>query len=141
MTKIKMTSGSFEWIARLEEETAPASSRWLLERLPLSIEMIQAAWSGKAVFSSLKGAGREVVFEGATSYPTLGQVLLYPGDDKGNQGELYMPYGGNCFACPTGQLAGNPFLTIIAGAERLEAFGRKVRWEGVQVLTFELLAE
>lgn len=137
MIRIKMTSGSFIFIALLEEGKAPASSGWLLERLPLSLEMIQAAWSGNAVFADLHGAGRGVPFEQTTSYPTPGEVLLYPGDALGNTGELYIAYGGNRFACPRGQLAGSSFLTIVEGAEQLPAFGQKVRREGAHTLLLE----
>lgn len=41
MTTIKMTSGEFTFLARLEEEKTPESSRWLLEQLPLTVTMIQ----------------------------------------------------------------------------------------------------
>ncbi|PKG25347.1 DUF3830 family protein [Niallia nealsonii] len=139
MTLLKMTSGNFEFIVRTEEGNTPESCKWLLEQLPLTVQMIQGAWSGSAVFTDLNYIAIDVPFENATSYPSPGHILLYPGDEKGNSGEIYMPYGGNRFACPRGQLAGNHFLTIEEGAEQLAEFGRKVRWEGAQDLVFELL--
>ncbi|MBY7144205.1 DUF3830 family protein [Virgibacillus sp. NKC19-3] len=137
MTHIKMKSGDFTFTARLDEEGTPETSKWFLKQLPFKISVIQAAWSGPAFFTDLNWIGFDVPFEKATSYPLPGQVIMYPGDERGNSGEIYIPYGGNCFACPRGQLAGNPFLIITEGVEQLEVFGRKVRWEGAQEIAFE----
>jgi len=139
MTLIKLTSGSFTFTAKLEEDKAPETCAWFLNRLPMKLEMIQAAWSGMAVFSGLQGQGLEVPFEKATSYPGKGEVIMYPGDAKGNGGEIYIPYGGNCFACPTGQLAGNHFLTIIEGMDQLPEYGRHTRYKGAQEIVFEAM--
>lgn len=135
MKKIKITSGRYTFIAKLEEEKTPESCRWLLNKLPYKAVMIQAAWSGNAVFAGIHGEGNGVPFEHATSYPIPGQILMYP--DGG--GEIYIAYGSNCFACPTGQLAGNPFLTIIEGAEQLVEYGQTVRMQGAHEMWFEAL--
>lgn len=37
-----------------------------------------------------------------------------------------------------GQLAGNPFLTVVDGRERLPEIGRQVLWEGAQEVVFSL---
>jgi hypothetical protein len=37
-----------------------------------------------------------------------------------------------------GQLAGNHFLTVVKGKERLRELGTKVLWEGAQDVLFEL---
>ncbi|MBY7144203.1 DUF3830 family protein [Virgibacillus sp. NKC19-3] len=137
MKKMKITSGDYIFVAELDEEGTPETSKWFLKQLPMEISVIQAAWSGPAVFSDLNWIGYDVPFEKATSYPLPSQVVFYPGDEKGNSGEIYIPYGGNCFACPRGQLAGNPFLHIIEGEEQLPEFGKKVRHEGAQKITFE----
>lgn len=139
MTQIKITSGDYTFIGKLEEEQAPKTCEWFLNQLPYKAHFIQGAWSGAIFFTDLKDLGQGVPYEKATSYPAPGQVLMYPGDEKGNGGEIYIPHGGNCFACPTGQLAGNHFMTIIEGADRLSEFGHKVRWEGAQELLFEKL--
>jgi len=141
MTQLKMTSGSFEFIVQMEEGKAPESCKWFLTQLPFKTVMIQGAWSGNAVFSDLNGIAKEVPYESATSYPIPGQILLYSGDEKGNTGEIYIAYGGNRFACPRGQLAGNHFLTIEKGGEQLQEFGRTVRWNGAQEIVFELMED
>lgn len=133
---IKISSGSIELLARLEKDIAPKSCEWFLHQLPFQAEFIQAAWSGEAFFTDLKKMALEVPFEQPTSYPVPGQILLYPGSHIGNVGEIYIPYGGNCFACPTGQIAGNPFLTIIEGKEQLKKLGEKIRNEGAQTIHF-----
>lgn len=39
-----------------------------------------------------------------------------------------------------GQVAGNHFLTVYKGQERLQEIGKKVLWEGAQAVKFELVA-
>ena len=43
----------------------------------------------------------------------------------------------NRFACKDGPLEGNPFLTIVAGAEQLPELGRLVLWKGAQDIAFD----
>lgn len=121
---------------RLLPEKAPETCKWFLARLPFKVTMIQAAWSGMAIFCGLDNSAKRIPFESATSYPAKGEVLMYPGNELGNTGEIYIPYGGNRFACPIGQIAGNHFLTIEEGIERLPEFGRFVRHKGAQEMQF-----
>jgi hypothetical protein len=51
--------------------------------------------------------------------------------------EMILSYGRCCFASQYGQLAGNHFVTIKEGIERLEEFGKKVLWEGGQEILIE----
>ncbi|QLH16992.1 DUF3830 family protein (plasmid) [Paracoccus pantotrophus] len=133
-----MTSGRFRLSGVLLQDQAPETCNWFLGRLPLAATMLQAAWSGMAVFSDLDGEGRGVPFENITSYPAVGSVLMYPGNMQGNAGELYIPYGGNRFSCPIGQIAGNHFLTFDAGVEKLSELGRLIRQCGARDLHFAL---
>jgi hypothetical protein len=73
--------------------------------------------------------------ENATSYPMPGQLILYPGGVS--ETEILLAYGSVRFASKAGQLAGNHFLTIISGHERLTELGRTVLYEGVQPIRFE----
>ena len=59
----------------------------------------------------------------------------YPGGIS--ETELLFPYGNCCFASKAGQLAGNHFLTITQGGERLRELGVKTLWEGAQPIRFE----
>ena len=64
-------------------------------------------------------------------------MLLYPGGIS--EMEIILSYGRCCFACQYGQLAGNHFLTLTAGIDRLYQFGRKVLWDGAQDIEIELI--
>jgi hypothetical protein len=48
---------------------------------------------------------------------------------------MLIPYGGTHFASKAGTLAGNHFLTITSGVERLAEIGRLTLWEGAQKFT------
>ncbi len=52
--------------------------------------------------------------------------------------EMILAYGSVNFASKVGQLAGNHFLTIRDGLDRLYALGRKCLYEGAQPITMEL---
>ncbi|MFC7607956.1 DUF3830 family protein [Teichococcus aestuarii] len=47
-----------------------------------------------------------------------------------------MAYGPCCFASKAGQLAGNHFLTIQDGLDRLADVCRSVLWDGNKPITF-----
>jgi len=72
--------------------------------------------------------------ENASSYPSAGQLLLYPGGLS--ETEILFPYGATCFASKMGQLAGNHFATIVDGGAELAELGRLVIWEGAQDVRF-----
>ncbi len=77
----------------------------------------------------------DVEYEAPLSYPAPGQILLYPGGVS--EVEILIPYGPTRFACKAGQLAGNHFLTIINGEEKLKIIGEQVLWEGALPVRFE----
>jgi len=98
---------------------------------------MQARWSGEAAWVPL---GWELDLglgpENATSYPGLGELLLYPGGVS--EVEILFPYGATCFASKMGQLAGNHFATIVDGGERLRELGDTVLERGAQQISFAL---
>ena len=55
--------------------------------------------------------------------------------------ELILSYGRCCFASQYGQLPGNHFLTVVEGLEQLDAFGKKVLWEGAQEIEISLVEQ
>jgi hypothetical protein len=73
--------------------------------------------------------------ENATSYPVPGEVLLYPGGVS--ETEILIAFGSVRFASKMGQLAGNHFLTIVEGVDKLKELGRRVLWEGAQDIEFD----
>ena len=94
-------------------------------------------WSGQACWISLGDLDLGLGYENATSYPAPGQLLLHPGGVS--ETEILLAYGSVRFASKVGQLAGNHFLTIVAGTEYLPELGRLALWYGAQPIEFEAL--
>jgi hypothetical protein len=76
-----------------------------------------------------------VDYENHTSHPAPGHVILYPGGIS--ETEILIAYGGVAFSSKVGQLAGNHFITITSGLDKLYEVGRKTLWEGAQPIRFE----
>jgi hypothetical protein len=131
---IEIASGDFRFVARLEEGAAPETVAAFRRLLPLDSKIIQARWSGQAAWIPFGELNVGVGPENATSYPSPGELLLYPGGIS--ETELLFPYGPTCFASKAGQLAGNHFATIVEGVERLQELGERVLWHGAQQISF-----
>lgn len=136
MSTLRITIGSLEFTARMEEEDAPQTCAAFTKLLPFRNKIIHARWSGEAAWIPLGDFQVGVGYENHTSYPSPGQILLYPGGFS--ETEILFPYGGARFASKLGQLAGNHFLTITSGSEHLRELGRLVLWEGAQDIVFEM---
>src|SRR6266566_9978880 len=132
---LEIVSGDFSFRARLENETAPKTVAAFRRLLPLEGKIIQARWSGQSAWIPFGDLDVGIVPENATSYPSPGELLLYPGGVS--ETEILFPYGPTCFASKAGQLAGNHFLTIVEGGSQLHELGEKVLWEGAQPIRFE----
>ena len=131
---LEIDAAGLRFVARLEEEAAPATVAAFRRLLPLESRIIQARWSGESAWIPLGELDVGVGAENATSYPSPGQLLLYPGGVS--ETEILFPYGRTCFASTAGQLAGNHFATVVEGSEQLHELGRRVLWEGAQPITF-----
>jgi uncharacterized protein DUF3830 len=131
---IEIVSGDFRFVAKLEEEAAPQTVAAFRRLLPLDSKIIQARWSGQAAWIPFGKLDVGVGSENATSYPSPGELLLYPGGVS--ETELLFPYGATCFASKAGQLAGNHFATIVEGLDRLQELGERVLWQGAQEISF-----
>ena len=132
---LRITVGSVEFLARMEEKDAPLTCEAFRRILPFHSKIIQARWSGESAWIPLGDFKLGVSFENHTSHPSPGQILFYPGGYS--ETEILFPYGGTCFASKLGQLAGNHFLTIVRGNEHLQELGHLVLWEGAQDIVFE----
>lgn len=130
MSLVTITIANERFDARLETEKAPQTCAAFLSRLPLIEQIIHVRWSGEGVWLPLGDRKFGVGFENATSYPSPGEVILYPGAIS--ETEILLSYGRVNFASMAGQLAGNHFLTITGGLDRLGALGRRTLWEGAQ---------
>ena len=137
-TMLRITIGKMEFTARMEEADAPKTCAAFTKLLPFHNKIIHARWSGEAAWIPLGDFQVGVDYENHTSYPSPGQILLYPGGFS--ETEILFPYGGTRFASKLGQLAGNHFLTVVSGNEQLRELGRKVLWEGAQDIVFDGLS-
>jgi hypothetical protein len=131
---ITITAGGFRFTARFEDEGAPKTCAKFRTLLPYRERIIHVRWSGEACWIPLGELDLGLGFENHTSYPAPGQIILYPGGIS--ETEILLAYGGVHFASKVGQLAGNHFLTVTEGQENLVALGKRVLWEGAQVIVF-----
>ncbi|NLP31316.1 MAG: DUF3830 family protein [Clostridiales bacterium] len=136
MQKVRIKSGEFEFIGVLHEKEAPKTCEAFKKMLPLRNKMVHVRWSGEGIWIPYGDLDLGISYENHTSHPAKGEMLLYPGGIS--EMEIILAYGRCCFASQFGQLAGNHFLTITEGIENLEAFGKKVLWEGAQEIEIDL---
>jgi hypothetical protein len=135
MSKLRITAGPFRFDARFETALAPKTCEIFRRLLPYEQKVIHVRWSGEAVWIPLGETDLGVPAENQTSYPAPGQMLLYPGGVS--ETEILLGYGGVCFASKMGQLAGNHFITLTSGLDRLAELGKTVLWKGAQKVRFE----
>ena len=104
---LEIAAGGFDFVARFEEEAAPADGR----RVPA------AAAARVDGSSTCAGAARAAGFpsatstsgigpENATCYPNPGEIVFYPGGVS--ETEILLAYGYVSFASKAGPLAGQP---------------------------------
>jgi hypothetical protein len=127
-------ASDLRFTARLERERAPRTCAAFVDALPFRAQLVQARWSGEAAWIPLGDTDFGVGAENQTSRPAPGEILLYPAGVS--ETEILVPYGETRFASRFGELAGNHFLTIVDGAERLAELGRRVLWSGAQDTEF-----
>ena len=137
MADIRITAGPFAFTARFERIAAPQTCVKFAGMLPYRERLIHVRWSGDACWIPLGDLDLGLGYENATSYPAPGQLLLHPGGVS--ETEILLAYGSVRFASKVGQLAGNHFLTIVAGIEQLAELGRLTLWQGAQPIAFEAL--
>jgi Protein of unknown function (DUF3830) len=131
---LEISAADFRFLARLEEQDAPETVAAFRRLLPLDSRIIHCRWSGESNWIPFGELDVGIGPENATSYPSPGEILLYPGGIS--ETELLFPYGACCFASKAGQLAGNHFATVVEGGENLRELGRRCLWEGAQSIRF-----
>jgi len=120
--------------ARFEREAAPKTVAAFEAVLPYAERIIHVRWSGEACWIPLGTHDFGLGYENATSHPAPGQIILYPGGVS--ETEILLAYGPVAFASRAGPLAGNHFLTITEGLDRLAAIGRGTLQTGAKAIAF-----
>ncbi len=134
MSDIRITAGPFAFTARFDRAAAPRTCAWFASVLPYRERIIHVRWSGEACWIPLGDLSPGIGHENATSYPAPGQILFHPSGIS--ETEILLAYGACRFASKAGQLAGNPFLTIVEGLENLRPLGELTLWQGAQAIEF-----
>ena len=137
MTDIAIRAGPFAFTARFERAAAPETCARFEALLPHRERLIHVRWSGEACWIPLGSFDFGVGYENATSYPAPGQIILHPGGIS--ETEILIAYGAVRFASKVGQLAGNHFLTIVDGVDRLRSLGELTLSQGAQEIKFARL--
>jgi hypothetical protein len=142
VSAIEIDIGGEVFRARFEEQDAPRTVARFRQLLPFTDRIIHVRWSGEACWIPMGERDLSLGFENATSHPAPGHVIVYPGGmpTSLSETEILIAYGPCCFASKAGQLAGNHFLTILDGGERLAKVGRGVLWDGAKNITFRARA-
>ncbi len=135
MSDVRITAGPFEFLARFEREKSPKTCEAFERVLPYTQKIIHVRWSGESCWIPLGDYDLGVGFEDATSVPQAGEILFYPGGYS--ETEILFPYSGTIFASKLGQLAGNHFLTIVEGIEKVHPLGRAVLYKGAHPIRFD----
>ncbi|MBB4000524.1 DUF3830 family protein [Aureimonas pseudogalii] len=121
--------------ARFEREAAPKTVAAFEAVMPYAERIIHVRWSGEACWIPLGTHDFGLGYENATSHPAVGQVILYPGGVS--ETEILIAYGPVAFASKAGPLAGNHFITITDGLDRLSAIGRDTLQTGAKSISFQ----
>ena len=120
--------------AVFEENSSPKTCEAFRKVMPFEGQVVHVRWSGEGLWIPLGDRDFAIGYEDATSYPTPGQVLLYP---KGkSETEILIAYGGVRFASKAGPLAGNHFATITSDLKKLREIGVSALWEGSKSIVF-----
>jgi hypothetical protein len=76
MSKVRITLGSVEAVAELDETNAPATTGWLHRALPIQGQAVHSMENGREVFLVVEGDHR-VPDENQTIYQTVGDLIVY----------------------------------------------------------------
>jgi len=126
----------YKFDAVFEELNSPNTCEVFRKVIPFAAQVVHVRWSGEGMWIPLGEMDFAVKLEDATSYPTPGQVLLYP---KGkSETEILIAYGCVHFASKAGSLAGNHFATITSDLEKLKEIGVSTLWEGSKSIIFSI---
>jgi hypothetical protein len=76
MTRVKITLGSAEAFAQLDEKDAPKAAKWLKELLPIERQAVHSMENGREVYVVLDDP-HPIEEENQTIYQTVGDLIVY----------------------------------------------------------------
>ncbi len=76
MTRVKITLGSVDAFAELDERSAPKTAAWLQQLLPIERQAVHAMENGREVYAVLDGVP-DIDEENQTVYQTVGDLVVY----------------------------------------------------------------
>ncbi len=103
--------------------------------MPFESQMVHVRWSGEGVWLPLGDLDFGVGYENHTQLS--GARPDHPVSRRHQRDRDPAAYGGVHFASKMGQLAGNHFITLTSGLDRLPELGKTVLWKGAQKVRFE----
>jgi hypothetical protein len=134
MSTLHVTVGDLHFSGRWTAE-APRTVDVIRRMLPLRGQLIHCRWSGEGCWIPFGDAFLDLPPENATSHPSPGQFIVYPGGIS--ECEILVAYGSVDFSSKVGQLWGNHFATLTSGLEQLPELGRRALWMGAQPIAIE----
>ena len=133
-SSIQVMIGDERFEARLEDALAPSTCARFRSLLPCSQRLVHARSIGDACWIGVRGLELGVGLENATCDPQPGQFIYYPGAE--GEAVILLAYGSVSFPGNRSHFAGNAFLTIVGGLDRLGRLGREVAGRGCRFVTF-----
>jgi hypothetical protein len=131
---MKIEIDGFNFDAVFEEQLSPKTCEAFRKKMSFTSKVVHVRWSGEGMWIPLGDMDFDIGYEDTTSYPSPGQILLYP---KGkSETEILIAYGGVQFASKAGVLAGNHFATITSDLDKLKEIGISTLWEGSKNIVF-----
>ena len=128
-----ITNVGIDFPAVFEDDRSPATCIAFRKVMPFKGKIIHVRWSGEALWIPLGDLDFNVGFEDPTTYPTPGQILLYPGGKS--ETEILIAYGSVRFASKAGSLAGNHLASITSHLGKLREVGVSTLWTGAKEIT------
>jgi hypothetical protein len=136
MSDAQVIIGGHGFSGTFEDRLAPQTCSAFRRLLPWRQQIIHVRWSGEACWVPLGDFELAVGPENATARPRPGNLLFYPGG--ASEAEVLVPYGDVRFACSSGELLGNPLLTITDDLDLLARIGRDTLLRGATTITIKL---
>ena len=115
--------------------SSPKTCEAFREAMPFTSKVVHVRWSGEGMWIPLGDRNFWVGHEDPTTYPSPGQILLYPGGKSETERKL-IAYGCVHFASKARALAGNHFATIASDLDRLRKIGISASGRAARVFPF-----